>query len=628
MSVEAARAVADAVLYEGYLLYPYRASAAKNRSRWQFGVLGPPAAASAAFAEGPAMAMSCLLSPSVRPGTVTLHLRFLHLQSREVERRRPDGSYEPVAALEVAGETLLSWDEAVEQTITFERLPLIGEASFPVAVPGGTEVEQFGDTTAEPLADGSAEERTEDDTTREPLGLDPRSDQPNLAGRIIRRRRPLTARLDVAVTPDGDLLRLTVTVTNVHPSPVTDKDSAARHSLLGAHLLIEAHDAVFLSMQDPPESARDAAARCHQHRCWPVLAGSDTVLLAAPIILYDHPAVAPESPGALFDATEIDEILTLRVMTMTEAEKAEARATDPRAADLITRCDTLTPADLQRLHGTRHDSPAASPTDTAQPSANPATTFPAAPSTTAPSATAPSAGAASATAPSTTTPSTTAPSATAPSAGAASATAPYPTPPSTTAHSATARSATATSAGAPAATARSTTAPSPTATSADAPAGTATSADAPSATALSPTVTSAGAPSASAPSASAPSASAPSASAASAGVLAAGDVPWWDPGVDGAVSPETDVVRVGGVEVRKGSLVRLRPRRRADAQDLFFEGQEARVTAVLGDVDGGTHVAVVLVDDPAADLHDWYGRYLYFAPEELEPLAAGKDEQC
>ena len=44
------------------------------------------------------------------------------------------------------------------------------------------------------------------------------------------------------------------------------------------------------------------------------------------------------------------------------------------------------------------------------------------------------------------------------------------------------------------------------------------------------------------------------------------------------------------------------------------------MTAVLSDVDGGVHVAVVLVDDPAADLHDWYGRYLYFAPDELEPL--------
>ena len=78
---------------------------------------------------------------------------------------------------------------------------------------------------------------------------------------------------------------------------------------------------------------------------------------------------------------------------------------------------------------------------------------------------------------------------------------------------------------------------------------------------------------------------------------------------------------------RKGSLVRLHPTRRADAQDLFFADQVARVTAVLSDVDGDTHVAVVLDDDPAADLHDWYGRYLYFAPDEIEPLTEREESR-
>jgi hypothetical protein len=100
--------------------------------------------------------------------------------------------------------------------------------------------------------------------------------------------------------------------------------------------------------------------------------------------------------------------------------------------------------------------------------------------------------------------------------------------------------------------------------------------------------------------------------------------PWWDPEADSAVRPEQDSVLVGDVEVRKGTLVRVRPSRRADAQDIFFADQVARVTAVLNDVDGGTHVALVLVDDPAADLHDWYGRYFYFAPDEIEPLTAAE----
>ncbi|HSY16058.1 MAG TPA: hypothetical protein VK816_08740, partial [Jatrophihabitantaceae bacterium] len=96
--------------------------------------------------------------------------------------------------------------------------------------------------------------------------------------------------------------------------------------------------------------------------------------------------------------------------------------------------------------------------------------------------------------------------------------------------------------------------------------------------------------------------------------------PWWDPGVDGSVSPDRDSVVVGGVQISKGSMIRLHPRRRADAQDLFFDGQDARVTGVFFDVDGAVHIAVVLLDDPAADLHEWYGRYLYFSPDEIEPI--------
>jgi hypothetical protein len=106
------------------------------------------------------------------------------------------------------------------------------------------------------------------------------------------------------------------------------------------------------------------------------------------------------------------------------------------------------------------------------------------------------------------------------------------------------------------------------------------------------------------------------------------DVPWWDPERDAAVDPDTDAVTIAGTSVRRGSLVLLRPGRRADAQDLFLAGQTGRVTGVHFDVDGATHVGVVLVDDPAADLHEWYGRYLYFDPDELEPLgttATGPD---
>jgi hypothetical protein len=207
-------------------------------------------------------------------------------------------------------------------------------------------------------------------------------------------------------------------------------------------------------------------------------AGDESMLLGSPIILYDHPEIAGQSLGALFDSTEIDEILTLRVMTMTDQEKAEARATDPKAAEIIDRCDRMTVEELQQLHGILRD-PHLDDLAETQPEDR-----------------------------------------------------------------------------------------------------------------------------------------------AELDWFDTGDQPWWDPATDERVQPEVDAVLINGISVSKGSLVRVHPSRRADAQDLFFADQVARVTQVLADVDGDVHVAVVLVDDPAADLHDWYGRYLYFGTEELEPLPA------
>ncbi len=115
--------------------------------------------------------------------------------------------------------------------------------------------------------------------------------------------------------------------------------------------MLAVDDGSFVSLLDPPEAARLAVADCHSDGCFPVLIGAGDVVLSSPIILYDYPQVAPESPGDLYDATEIDEILALRVVTLTEGEKSEARGTDARAAAIIDRCDEMGPAAWERLHG-------------------------------------------------------------------------------------------------------------------------------------------------------------------------------------------------------------------------------------------------------------------------------------
>ncbi|HEY9349846.1 MAG TPA: hypothetical protein VIP75_04055 [Acidothermales bacterium] len=448
MSLSRARTVADAVLYEGYLLYPYRSSSRKNQVRWQFGVLGPPGAAAAGVGEEPDMAVQCLVRCDGDDAGVQVYLRFLQLQARSVERAA-NNSFARVPELHVAGITHVAWDEAVEREQPlgpYSMRELRSGVTVPVLMPGGEDVEELRDDAGE------------------------------VVGRLVRRREQVTAQVTLSAVPDASVDRLEIRVENIGPDPQADKDAATRTSLLGAHLLLVALDGTaFVSVLDPPGDARDAASRCMQHRCWPVLTGNEgdtDIVLASPIILYDYPAVAPESAGALFDSTEIDEILTLRVLTLTDEEKAEARATDVHAAAIIDRCEAMTPDELQRLHGVLRD--------------------------------------------------------------------PH----------------------------------GPVAQSFD----------------------------------------------DEGAVFDTGDAPWWDPSVDASVRPELDAVIIAGTAVRKGSIVRIHPNRRADAHDLFYADQVARVAAVHRDVDGETHVAVVLVDDPAADLHDWYGRYLHFAPDELEPL--------
>jgi hypothetical protein len=133
-----------------------------------------------------------------------------------------------------------------------------------------------------------------------------------------------------------------------------ETDPRGLTSLASTNVVLSIAEGAFVSLQDPPEAWRAAAAGSRAEGAWPVLAGPPgdrSVVLASPIILEDHPEVADESPGDLFDATEIDEILTLRILTLTLAEKAELRASDPRARALLKRTEQLGPAELARLHG-------------------------------------------------------------------------------------------------------------------------------------------------------------------------------------------------------------------------------------------------------------------------------------
>jgi hypothetical protein len=437
-ALDAVRAIADAVLYEGYLLYPYRASAAKNKVRWQWGVLMPPSYADTGTGERAASHTELLAEPG-RGAVLHVRVRFLQLQRRTVEVPDGDG-FATANSVRVGGIEHTTFEEAVEREVD-AVLPCDGlPATVPVEVPGGEDVE--------PLEGGP---------------------------RLVRRRDPLhgelTVRADPLPGPFGGF-RLVVRVVNTSTWRAGDagRDTALRHALIAAHTLLSLSGGHFLSATDPPEWAAPATKECRTDGAWPVLVGSpgqDDTVLCSPIILYDYPTVAPQSAGNLFDGTEIDEILTLRTMTLTDEEKRQARATDERAAELVDRVDNLPPELLDRLHGTVRYLRAV----TGDP--------------------------------------------------------------------------------------RPVTAP---------------------------------------------------------------ETPWWDPGADSSVNPETDTVTIAGVRVGRGSRVRLRPGGRADAHDMFLAGRTAIVQAVLLDVDDKHHLAVTIEDDEGAELYAAHGRYRYFSTDEVEPL--------
>jgi hypothetical protein len=79
-------------------------------------------------------------------------------------------------------------------------------------------------------------------------------------------------------------------------------------------------------------------------------------------------------------------------------------------------------------------------------------------------------------------------------------------------------------------------------------------------------------------------------------------------------------VTIAGVEVSRGSHVRVHPKGRADVWDDLVRGMTARVNAVHTDFDGKRYVGVVFDADPASDLHEWYGRSFFYGADEVEPL--------
>jgi hypothetical protein len=328
MNRELARKVADSVLYEGYMLYPYRPSAIKNRQRWTFGVLYPPAYAEVINGtERSRMHSECLVrSGSDASAGIRIELRFLHLNARQVFRPI-QGAFEPVPSLAIDGRLAQSWDEGKKTSVVFEFPLGAGDRKF-----------EF----------GCAE------TKHEELLRDSAGEVVGKVGCVQKRvQGTLSA---VAQEIRADVRRLSIDVENQTrlSENADDRNSVLPRSLLCAQLILSATGAQFISLLDPPEDLKQAAAGCRNVGNFPVSLGSPgehEMMLCSPILLYDYPQVAPESAGDFYDATEIDEMLTLRVMNLTHDEKTELRHAGEPLRALLERTEATAREQLMRTHG-------------------------------------------------------------------------------------------------------------------------------------------------------------------------------------------------------------------------------------------------------------------------------------
>lgn len=328
---DAVEKIAAAVLYEGYVLWPYRRSSHKNQQRWTMGGVYPRAFSESNHNSDPWFCQTQCLVNGDAP-MVCVKVRFLHVVQRQVARRNANGTLELLDELQIGDERFLSWEEAVEREIESDELPLTNLTPQRIAID---------------IAAGS-----ETETLRDQSGDE--------AGVLLRSWQSLQGALEItAELLRAGVFRLTARLSNTAPWQDNEaRASTLRRTFVSAHTVLTVQNGAFVSLMDVPKQFTNEVAACENIKTWPVLAGEEgdqSTLLSSPIILYDYPKIAPESGGDFFDGAEIDQMLVLNVLTLTDDEKAEIRATDPRVREILERSEAFGAEEIMGLHGALRD---------------------------------------------------------------------------------------------------------------------------------------------------------------------------------------------------------------------------------------------------------------------------------
>ncbi len=334
--------IVNAVLYEGYILYPYRASSKKNRERFTFGRVYPEDYSVAQNGAEPClMQTECLVRDESKDALINISVRFLHPMAREVgilpkpitELSEIETSQiEVVPDLQVGEQLYQTWQEVVEQKVELPPFALrdAPKISHGFEFPSSRALEPIRET------DGK------------------------ISAVLVRRQDAVRGAIEVAAQPmDDSVFKISVRILNRTPVPQNDLENQSAiimRTFTSTHTILHAQGGDWFSLTDPPPAYAAATAACKNIGAWPVLVGEEAkgerdAMLSSPIILYDYPQIAPESPGDLFDGLEIDEILTLRVMAMSDAEKIEMRQVDEQARRILERTENMPSDHLLKMHG-------------------------------------------------------------------------------------------------------------------------------------------------------------------------------------------------------------------------------------------------------------------------------------
>lgn len=322
------------------MLYPYRPTSVKNQQRWNFGVACPSSYCKQQRGTERDTMQTELLVRGESGTRLRVKIRFLQIIRRSIGKLRVPASAVPVDTksvfdnverLEVDGHVYQPWQEAVEREIACDQSPL---ATF--VTPSFLSFDFPAQHQVETIRSASGE----------------------AVGVIVRNSEHLSGSIGVSAEwLLDDVFKLRVSVCNGTAFEATSevsREDAVLFSLVSVHTILGVEDGEFLSLLDPPAEFEALAAECKNIGTWPVLVGepdSRQAMLSSPIILYDYPQIAPESAGSLFDGTEIDEILSLRIMTLTDDEKREIRQSDDRAREILDRTENLPEEQFRKLHG-------------------------------------------------------------------------------------------------------------------------------------------------------------------------------------------------------------------------------------------------------------------------------------